>query len=92
VTLLNAHVLKPATAREIEAMGLYAERVADRWASGWPQRTRALERQGELLRAVREQAAREAAIYSTARQGGENSHLADHEVATLFDLDPAPPG
>lgn len=90
MTLLNRHIFKPVTARAIEALGPAAEQVADRWAGGWPKQTRALERAGKLVPAVKETTAREAEIYSRKNQNGQ-SHLADHELAQLYGLDPAPP-
>lgn len=91
MALLNRHVFKPATAKAIERMGPIAERVADRWAGGWPKATRDMDRTGRLVHAVKTQAKREAEIYSDARVGGKNSHLADHEIAEMYDLSPGPP-
>ena len=53
---LNKHVLRPESIRQIEALGEVASQVADRWAGGWPTQTRALEKRGELLEAVKKQA------------------------------------
>ncbi len=91
MSLLNAHLFKPETVAKIEAMGMYASRIADRWVGGWPKETKALEAAGQLLPALKEQASREAEIYSEARMGGENSHLADHELAEMYGLSPEPP-
>ena len=42
-------LLKPETVAAILELGQKAEQIADRWAMGWPKRTRELERQGILL-------------------------------------------
>jgi len=83
--------LRSETAKQIQLLGPVAWQVADRWLSGWRRRTLDLEKQGKLVEALREQAKREAEIYSEARIGGRNSHLADHEIAELYDLSPGPP-
>lgn len=89
---LNApNVVRRETLDAVTRLGPYAEKVLDRWASGWPKATKALEQTGKLVFAVKEQASREAGIYSEARMGGENSHLADHEIAELYGLSPGPP-
>ena len=83
--------LRPETAKQIQLLGPVAWQVADRWLSGWRRRTLDLEKQGKLVGALREQAKREAAIYSDATIGGANSHLARHEVMQMYDINPAPP-
>lgn len=86
---LNKHVLKPETIRQIEAMGEVASQVADRWAGGWPKQTRALERQGLLLEAVKEQADLEAQAVEYERQ---NPWVGGIESRQLFGIDlSAPP-
>lgn len=90
MSLLHSHLFKPETVKAIEAAGLPAEQVADRWAGGWPRQAKALERAGKLVPAVLETAKREAETYSQARQEG-NTHLADHEIAQLYGLSPEPP-
>lgn len=90
MTLLNRHVFGAETTRAIEALGPTAEQVADRWAGGWPKQTKALEKAGRLVLAVKETAAREAEIYSHKVATGQG-HLADHELAQMYGLDPAPP-
>lgn len=92
MTYLNApDVVTKETLRAATSLGPTAERILDRWASGWPKATKALERSGRLLDALRSQAEREARIYGDARVGGENSHLADHEIAQLYGLEQGPP-
>ena len=88
--MLNSQILKPATVNAIAKLGLRAEKVADRWASGWKAETTAMEAAGTLLPRLQAQADKEAQILAEARQGGENSHLADHEILALNDLSPAP--
>ena len=90
MSMLNTGILKPQTEEEIEKLGPFAERVAERWVSGWKKRTLALEASGELLPYLKERAEREADVMSEARMGGENSHLADHEIAELYGLSPGP--
>ncbi len=89
MSLLHNDMLKPETEAAIEALGLTAEQVADRWLGGWPKETLALEKAGKLLEAVKAQAEREAAIYSETER--LYSHLARHEIAEMYGLDPAPP-
>ncbi len=90
MSMLNTHVLKPETVKAVEALGLTAEKIADRWASGWKKETRALEASGELLPRLRAQAVREAEALSNAMVGGENSHLAQHEILDLYGISPKP--
>lgn len=92
MTYLHApNVVSKETLRAATALGPTAEKVLDRWASGWPKQTKALEKSGRLLKALKSQAEREARIYGDARVGGENSHLADHEIAELYGLERGPP-
>lgn len=92
MTYLNApDVVTKETLRAVSALGPTAVAVLERWVGGWPKKTKALEKAGKLIEAVKYQANREAEIYGTARMGGENSHLADHEIAQLYDLAPGPP-
>lgn len=86
MTLLNTGILKPETEAEIEKLGLTAEKVADRWLGGWKKRTLELEKSGELLWRLKERAEREASVLVDARMGGENSYLADHELAELYGI------
>jgi hypothetical protein len=83
--------LKPVTAKQVQALGPVAWQIADRWLSGWRGKTLALEKEGKLVQALREQAKREAEIFSDATVGGANSHLARHEVMQLYDISPGPP-
>lgn len=86
---LNRHVLKPETIRQIEAMGEVASQVADRWAGGWPKQTRALEKQGALLDAVKKQAELEAQAVEYENQ---NRWVGGIESRQLFGIDlNAPP-
>lgn len=83
--------LKPETVRQVQKLGLVAWQIADRWLSGWRGKTVALDKEGKLVEALREQAKLESAIYSDATIGGANSHLARHEVMQMHDINPAPP-
>lgn len=86
---LNRHVLKPETIAQIEEMGEVASQVADRWAGGWPKQTRAMEKKGTLLQAVKEQAELEAQAVEWERQ---NSWVGGIESRHLFGIDlNAPP-
>lgn len=80
-------ILKPETVSAILELGLKAEQIADRWAMGWPKRTRELEKQGRLIEALRDQAETE----SRAIRENGTTHLADHEIAELWGLSPRPP-
>lgn len=80
-------ILKPETVSAILELGPKAEQIADRWAMGWPKRTRELEKQGTLIVALRDQAERE----SRAIRENGTTHLADHEIAELWGLNPWPP-
>jgi hypothetical protein len=83
--------LKPETAKQVQALGPVAWQIADRWLSSWRRKTLALEKEGKLVGALREQAKREAEIYSDATVGGANSHLARHEVMEMYGISAAPP-
>lgn len=86
---LNRHVLKPETIEAIEAMGEVASQVADRWAGGWPKKTRRLEAEGRLLDAVRYQAELEEPAMEYLRQ---NPWVGGIEARQLYDIDlSAPP-
>ena len=90
MSLLNKGVLKPQTEREIERLGLRAEQIADRWVSGWMKQTLQMEKDGTLLPRLKERADYEGEILAKARVGGELNHLADHEIAELYDLNAGP--
>jgi hypothetical protein len=86
--LLDSHkVLNPETVqrllREVSGRGW---KVADRWASGWPEETKAMEAAGTLIDRVKEQAKLENETISDARVGGANSDLPDSEILTLYDI------
>ncbi|HXC39516.1 MAG TPA: hypothetical protein VN667_11280 [Burkholderiales bacterium] len=83
-------ILRPETVNAIVKMGPQAERIADRWAMGWKADLKQLETAGSLLPRLKEQAERESQVLADARQGGENSHLADHEILAMNDVNPAP--
>lgn len=86
---LNRHVLKPETIEQIEAMGEVASQVADRWAGGWPKKTRKLEAEGRLIEAVRYQAEQEQAAVEYERA---NRWVGGIESRQLFGIDlSAPP-
>lgn len=89
MSLLYAqHILKPETVAAIlELNWNQAEQIADRWAMGWPKRTRELEKQGRLLKVLHDQAEAE----SRAIRENGTTHLADHEIAELWGLNPWPP-
>lgn len=92
MSLLYAQeLLKPETVAEILELGRKAEQIADRWAMGWPRRTRELEKQGTLLQHLREQTELENRALAEAHQGGNVQHLADHEIAELYELREGPP-
>jgi len=42
MSLMNAELFGAKMSAQIEEMGLLAEQIADRWASGWPEQTRSL--------------------------------------------------
>lgn len=83
--------LKPEIAKQVQALGPVAWQIADRWLCGWRARILALEKEGTLVGVLREQARREAEIFSDATVGGANSHLARHEVMQLYDISLGPP-
>ena len=85
------NVVSKETLRAVSALGPTAVKVLERWVGGWPKATKELEKAGKLIESVKDQANREAEIYGEARRGGQNSHLADHEIAELYDLAPGPP-
>lgn len=80
-------LLKPETVAAILELGQKAEQIADRWAMGWPARTRELEKEGKLLSSLRNQA--EAESWAIRENG--TTHLADHEIAELWGLSSRPP-
>ncbi|MCX7902253.1 MAG: hypothetical protein N2483_08210 [Burkholderiaceae bacterium] len=88
MSLLNRHVFRPETAAAIEAMGILAEQIADRWAGGWPKRTRKLDDSGLLIEALKRQVELEREVLAQAR---EMTHLAQHEILQVFGIDPQPP-
>lgn len=92
MALMYAHeVLKPETVTAILELGQKAEQIADRWAMGWPRRTRELEKQGTLLQHLREQTETENRTLAEAHRGGSVQHLADHEITELYELRQGPP-
>ena len=88
---LNAeNLLKPETLSAATSLGPTAQKVLERWASGWAKQTKELEKAGQLLERLKYQANHESMIYGEARIGGRNSHLADHEIAQMYDVSPGP--
>ena len=83
-------LLKPETVAAIGSMGLTAQQIADRWASGWAAETLALEASGDLLPRLEAQAEKENEVYLQMQPGGPYNHLARHEAAAMFDLAPGP--
>ncbi len=88
MSLLNSHVLKPESVQQIEKLGPLAERIADRWAGGWPKRVKSLEKSGKLLQALTSQVEREKNVLAATRN---MSHLAEHEIMELYGVSPEPP-
>ncbi len=90
-TMPNAqNVLKPETLVAIVKLGNHAQVVAERWTSGWKKQTLAMESDGSILERIKDQAENEAEALSTAKMGGENNHLAQHEIMEMYDLKPGP--
>lgn len=87
-TLLNSHVLKPETVKQVEALGETASQVVDRWAGANPKQLRKLESEGRLLQAVKDQLEQEqkAKDYEAA-----NQWVGGIESRKLFDLSDHPP-
>lgn len=88
--LYAQELLTPETVAAILELGQKAEQIADRWAMGWPKRTRELERQGILLEKLSIQAERESRATRQAAEEGI-THLAEHEIAELWGLSLRPP-
>jgi hypothetical protein len=87
-------LLKPETvARLLREVGNRGWQIADRWASGWPRKTRELEAAGTLIDWLKAQANLEDETISDARVGGANSDLPDSEILALHDIPeyPVPP-
>jgi len=90
-TMPNAqNLLKPETLEALSKMGNHAQVVAERWVSGWKGQTLAMEKDGTLLDLIKDRATTEADILATAKMGGENNHLARHEIMEMYDLKPGP--
>ena len=83
-----ARLLERKTVNAILEMPALAQPIADRWALGWPQKTKAHEAGGRLLALLASQYELEREALDQA-SGAEYSHLADHEKLAL--LGP-PPG
>jgi len=49
MSLMHAELFGTEMSAQIEGMGLLAEQIADRWASGWPEQTRKLVKEKHLL-------------------------------------------
>jgi hypothetical protein len=88
-TFLNRDVLKAETVAAIEAMGELASQIADRWAGGWPVRTRRLEQQGRLFDAIKGALEQE---QKAKDYEGANPWVGGIESRQLFDLADEPPG
>ena len=88
--LSNTPVLCASTVRRIGEMGLLAEQIAFRWATGWPHNVQSMEAHGQLCPRLMAQAQIEAAILAKARATDEFGHLADHEILQLHDVAEGP--
>lgn len=87
--MLNEHVLTYTTMREIQRLGQLGDRIADRWAGGWPARTVELEQSGKLLRALQKQVKRE--LPHLIERNRTHRHLADHEYLEMMGVPLSPP-
>lgn len=72
---------------QIEGMGLLAEQIADRWASGWPEQTKVLMKKNRLLDLLTDQVQMEKEMQA---QACNLSHLAHHEVMELYEFKSSP--
>ncbi len=88
MSLLNSHVLSRESQESIEKLGPLAEKIADRWAGGWPKRVKSLEKSGKLLEELKSQVEREKNVLAEARN---MSHLAEHEIMEMYGVSPEPP-
>ena len=88
MNLLNSHVLKQSTIRQVEAAGPRVVQVVDRWAGGWPKAVKQLEKQGRLLQEAEKKVEREEPAYLYSQQNPECSLS---EALELYDLLLNPP-
>ncbi len=88
-TLLNRRVFKPETATQIERMGELASQIADRWASGWPKQTKALDAEGKLIAAIEDQAEQELRAKDLEAR---NPWMGGIETRQMVGLTDGPPG
>lgn len=78
----------PQSVRDaMEQMPALATEIANRWMLGWPESVKTLLARGVYLTLLTEQEAKERQAYLEPG----NSHLARHEIAELYGLNPAPP-
>lgn len=82
-------ILKPETIAEAAKLGPQALKILDRWSLGWKQELRKKEQDGSLIPELKKQTETESDVLARARAGGQNRHLADHEI--LEEYGP-PPG
>lgn len=71
----------------IAQMPALATDIANRWMLGWAKTVAALLAEGGYLEALTDQEQREREAYSQPGTG----HLARHEIAELYGLNPGPP-
>lgn len=88
MSVMESKYYGPQMAAQIEAMGLLAEQIADRWASGWPAQTRVLLDKEVFPQELERQMRREKDVMAKAR---DMTHLAPHEILQEFGISLAPP-
>lgn len=88
MSLMNTKLFGTEMVEQIEGMGLLAEQIADRWASGWPEQTRQLMKENRLLELLANQVSKEREMVV---QASNMSHLAHHEIMEEFGIKPSPP-
>lgn len=82
-------LLKLETIAAASDLGPQALKILDRWALGWGKKLREKEKDGSLLPELKKQTESETSVLANARAGGQNSHLAEHELMEEFG---PPPG
>ena len=87
--LINQNLYPQPIRRAVVLMGPRAVAICNRWMLGWPQATRRLIAQGELISSLKTQAETEADVIATNEP--QMRHLARHEILEVLGINPAPP-
>ncbi len=86
--LSSRKTYSPEVAIQIEAMGVLAISIANRWKMGWPDRVKAHLTNGHYLRFLETQVAQEKEVLANE---ANLRHLSRREILQMYEIKESPP-